>query len=94
MDEVEFGAQVRRARLIEDMTQEELATRANVTKRTVQKLESGQGSTLTTLVKVLRALGRDDWLGTLEPEPTISPLQMAREAAGRQVLRRASRRAT
>lgn len=92
MDEAEFGAQVRRARLIEDITQEELATRANITTRTLQKLETGQGSTLTTVIKVLRALGRDDWLGTLEPQPTVSPLRMAREAAGLKEPRRASRR--
>ncbi len=92
MDEAEFGAQIRRARLIEDITQEELATKANITKRTLSKLENGQGSTLTTILKVLRALGRDDWLGTLEPEPTVSPLRMAREAAGISEPQRASRR--
>lgn len=92
MDEVEFGAQIRRARLIDDITQEELATRANISRKSLANLESGQGSTLSTLVKVLRALKRDDWLGTLEPEPTVSPLQMAREAAGITAPRRASRR--
>ena len=92
MDEEEFGAQIRRARLIEDITQKELAERANITQATLQKLESGQGSTLKTIVKVLRALGRDDWLGTLEPEPTVSPLRMAREAEGLKEPRRASRR--
>ena len=92
MDEAEFGAQVRRARLIEDITQKELAERANVSTATVQMLESGQGSTLKTIIKVLRALGRDDWLGTLEPEPTVSPLRMAREAEGLREPRRASRR--
>jgi len=94
MDEVEFGAQVRRARLIEDITQDELARRANITTKTLQKLESGQGSTLTTIIKVLRALGRDDWLGTLEPAPAVSPLRLAREAAGLKEPRRASRRTT
>jgi len=92
MDEEEFGAQIRRARLIEDITQKELAERANIAQATLQKLESGQGSTLKTIVKVLRALGRDDWLGTLEPEPTVSPLRMAREAEGLKEPRRASRR--
>lgn len=92
MDEVEFGAQIRRARLIEDITQEELATRANISRKSLANLEAGQGSTVTTLVKVLRALKRDDWLGTLEPEPTVSPLRMAREAAGLKEPRRASRR--
>lgn len=92
MDEVEFGAQVRRARLIEDVTQKELAERANITQATLQKLESGKGSSLKTIVKVLHALGREDWLGTLEPEPAVSPLRLAREAQGLREPRRASRR--
>lgn len=92
MGEVELGAQIRRARLIEDITQEDLATRANISRKALANLESGQGSTVTTLVKVLRALKRDDWLVTLEPEPSVSPLQMAREAAGLKEPRRASRR--
>ncbi|MFY9262115.1 MAG: helix-turn-helix transcriptional regulator [Actinomycetaceae bacterium] len=92
MDEAKFGAQIRRARLLEDITQEELARRANITNRTLSKLENGQGTTLGTIIKVLRALGREDWLGTLEPEPTVSPLRLAREAAGISEPQRASRR--
>lgn len=92
MDEVEFGAQVRRARLLEDIDQRTLADAANISPTTLMKLEKGQGSTLTTLIKVLRALGREDWLETLEPAPTASPLALAREAAGRREPQRASRR--
>ncbi len=92
MNEEEFGAQVRRARLLQDLTQQELAAAANISPVTLASLESGRGSTLTTLVRVLRALGRDDWLGTLEPAPTLSPLAVAREAAGLPEPRRASRR--
>ena len=92
MNEIEFGAQIRRARLIEDLTQQEVADRANITRTTLAKLETGKGSSLATLIKVLRALGRDDWLGTLEPLPTISPLRLAREAAGITEPQRASRR--
>ncbi|QXB42546.1 helix-turn-helix domain-containing protein [Jonesia denitrificans] len=92
MNEEEFGAHVRRARLIEDLSQQEVADRANITRATLTKLETGHGSSLKTLIKVLRALGRDDWLGTLEPIPDISPLRLAREAAGIAEPRRASRR--
>lgn len=92
IDEAGFGAQIRRARLVEDSTQEDLAARANISRKSLAKLEAGQGSTLTTVIKVLRALGRDDWLATLEPEPTVSPLRMARAAAGLKEPRRASKR--
>ncbi|MGW9157536.1 MULTISPECIES: helix-turn-helix transcriptional regulator [unclassified Microbacterium] len=92
MNEAEFGAQIRRARLLEDIDQRALADAANISPTTLMKLEKGQGSTLTTLFKVLRALGRDDWLETLEPAPAVSPLALAREAEGRQEPQRASRK--
>lgn len=87
-----LGAQIRRARLVEDITQAELATAANISPVTLSKLESGQGSTVRTLVSVLSALGREEWLLTLEPEPQVSPLQLARQARGLKPARRASRR--
>lgn len=93
MDEASLGAQVRRARLYEDMTQAELADQANISPVTLANLESGRGSTLRTLIKVVRALGREDWLELLEPIPTVSPLALARAADGLQEKRRASRRA-
>lgn len=92
MNEAEFGAQIRRARLIADIDQRALADAANISPTTLMKLEKGQGSTLTTLFKVLRALKREDWLETLEPTPAVSPLALAREAEGRQEPQRASRR--
>lgn len=92
MDEKRFGEHVRRARLLADIDQRALAEAANISPTTLMKLEKGQGSTLTTLIKVLRALGREDWLETLEPAPAVSPLALSREAAGLQEPRRASRR--
>ena len=92
MNEEEFGAQIRRARLLADIDQRSLASAANISPVTLTKLETGKGSTLTTVIKVLRALGREDWLGTLEPAPTVSPIALAREAAGLREPRRASRR--
>lgn len=93
MDEQEFGAQVRRARLLADIDQRTLADSANISPVTLAKLEKGQGSTLRTLFKVLRALGREDWLETLEPVSTVSPLARAREAEGRREPQRVARRA-
>ena len=92
MDEIAFGAQVRRARLLADLSQDEVATAANIDVATLRNLETGKGSTVATLVKVLRALDRDDWLGTFEPVPTVSPVQLAREARGQGQPQRVSRR--
>lgn len=92
MNEAEFGAQIRRARLLDDIDQRALADAANISPTTLMKLEKGRGSTLSTLFKVLRALGREEWLETLEPAPSVSPLALAREAEGVQEPQRASRK--
>lgn len=89
--EVRFGAQVRARRLRANRTVEDLAAEAGVAPRTVQNLERGRGSSVSTLVKVLRALDAEDWLDTLAPEEPISPiavLHAARQQRGRQRARR------
>ena len=70
------------------MAQQQLAEQAGVALNAVKNLESGKGATLTSMVKVLRALGRAEWLGTLAPPVSISPLQMLKTKTVRQ---RASR---
>ena len=42
----------------------------------MKNLESGKGANVKTLLKVLRALERIDWLQTLSPAVSISPLRM------------------
>jgi len=81
-----LGAGLRDQRLQANLGQAELAARAGVGRSAVQNLEAGHG-TLSTLVRVVRALGREDWLQSLAAQPTINPLHMVRTAHKR---RRAS----
>ncbi|GAB3492789.1 hypothetical protein GCM10027399_11880 [Curvibacter fontanus] len=92
--EVELGEQLRAARLRRNLTQEELATRAGVSRTAVRALERGSGSTVQTLVRVLKALGMQDWLKSLQPEVTVSPLQMLRSSKPRQRARSPRRTAS
>jgi len=87
--EAELGQQLRALRLRQNINQQQLAAQAGVALNAVKNLEAGKGTTLSSLVKVLRALGRADWLGTLAPPVSVSPLQMLK---GRPVRQRASRR--
>jgi len=75
--ERELGAQVRALRRTRGLTQQQSADRANVSVGAVKNLESGAGSTVRTLVRVLRALDADDWLSTVPvPRPTFNPLDV------------------
>jgi transcriptional regulator with XRE-family HTH domain len=65
-----------------------LAERAGVSLRALQSLENGEGSSLSTLVQVLRALGREDWLKTIAPVATVNPMNTVRRAEPRQRARR------
>lgn len=78
VDELEglVGDQVRQQRLQRNLTMAQVADQAGVTRRTVQNLEHGHGSTLATLIKVLRVLDAEDWLATLTPPEPISPVAL------------------
>lgn len=87
--ESELGVQLRSLRLRQNLDQRELAARAGVALNVVKRLEAGRGATIRSLVKVLRTLGRADWIHALAPAVSISPLQMLNTKGPRQ---RASRK--
>lgn len=75
-----LGQNIRATRIDQGLRQVDLADRANVSLGALKHLESGTGSSTTTLAKVLRALGRGDWLDTLAPRtPSVDPLAMLEE---------------
>ena len=75
-----LGAQVRETRMRAEHTQSELATRANVSLSSLRNLELGRGSTIGTVVRVARALGREEWLEAFSPPmPAISPMAVLRQ---------------
>ncbi|MPN44678.1 hypothetical protein SDC9_192243 [bioreactor metagenome] len=80
---------MRALRLRADLDQISLAERAGVGLSAVKNIESGKGATLKTLIKILRVLDRADWLSSLAPPVSISPLQMLKAKSVRQ---RASRK--
>lgn len=87
--EKELGEQIRSLRLRRNSHQEALAERAGVALSALKNLESGKGTALKTFIKVLRALDRLEWLDTLAPAVSISPLQILKSKPPR---RRASRK--
>lgn len=82
--ELELGEQLRTERLRQNITMEDLCLKAGVSKQTLRALETGAGSRVISLVRVIDALGHGAWLGTFRPPVRISPLQVARGVASRQ----------
>ncbi|MFM1822524.1 MAG: hypothetical protein RI967_790, partial [Planctomycetota bacterium] len=74
----ELGARMAHLRLQRNLTQDQLAREAGVSKRTVIRLENGESSQLTNLIRVVRALGLLGNLDTLFPPPLPSPLAQLR----------------
>lgn len=58
----QVGENLRYWRRLLHLSQEQLATRADVSEATLSRLESGQGASLENLLKVARALGVLDGL--------------------------------
>lgn len=78
--ESEVGRQVRELRLRANRTQDELARNANVSVSALRSLERGDGSSLGTLINVIRALDRTDWLERIAPPVTVSPVAVLNAA--------------
>lgn len=78
--EARLGEQIRALRIAAGIDQRELAARANVSTKTLGALERGDGSSLKTLVRVVRVLGREHWLSDLDPRGAgPSPIELLRE---------------
>ena len=71
-----LGSLLRELRLLKNLDQASLAERAGVSLNALKHLEGGKGARVSSLIKVLRGLGRTDWLQTLAPTVSISPIQM------------------
>ncbi|MEP6832540.1 MAG: helix-turn-helix domain-containing protein [Gemmatimonas sp.] len=71
----ELGARLTAARLERNLTQADLAAEAGVSKRSVERLESGEvAAQLSGFIRVCRVLGLLDRMDALVPETRISPM--------------------
>jgi transcriptional regulator with XRE-family HTH domain len=76
--EARLGEQFRSIRIASGRDQTGLAEDAGISVGALRGLERGTGSSLRTVVRVARALGREDWLESISPRITVSPLDLVR----------------
>jgi len=71
-----LGERLQRLRLDNRLTQSEVASKAGLSLRALQKLEAGEGSTVETFLRFLKAVGQIQAIELLAPTPTVSPMAM------------------
>jgi len=76
--ELDLGHRIEKLRLSKNMNQTTLATDAGVSRRTITRLENGEGISLDTLIRVMKALGVVDRLKDLLPDPSVRPIERIR----------------
>ncbi len=82
--EAALGENVKKLRLQKNLDRETLAKQAGISVSAIKNLEGGNGSTTKTLLRVLRSLGREEWLAGLAPVASINPLHMVKHQPVRQ----------
>lgn len=78
VDQIEalIGEKLRTYRLDKNLPQQAVASKAGISRGVLQRMESGQGTSLGAFIGVVKALQLEDWFDTLAPIPAINPLLM------------------
>ncbi len=76
--QTELGRRMRQLRLSRNIDQRTVAEKAGVTRAALQNLEAGRGSSVKTLLRILKALNYLEGIEMLGPEPTVNPLALLR----------------
>jgi transcriptional regulator with XRE-family HTH domain len=90
MDELSFlspdelqavlGKHLQALRIAKNLDQVTTAEKAGISEKALRNLEAGRGSSIETLVRVLKALDSLDGLSLLAPRPSVSPLALLRHS--------------
>lgn len=86
--EQDICSRLEQIRLARNITQEEMAREAGVSRRTIGRMEKGQGTSLDSFIRVLTALRLQQNLTLLLPDPDIRPIELI---SGREEPRRRAR---
>jgi transcriptional regulator with XRE-family HTH domain len=76
--ELEIGKRLKSHRLKKNITQLELANKTGLSRVSISKIERGKGSTLSSLIEILRMLDLLQNIEHLIPEIEISPIELIR----------------
>ena len=83
-----LGERLKRLRLSRNLDQRTTAEKAGISEKALRNLETGRGSTVETLLRVLKALDHLQGLDMLAPEASVNPLELLRQPKPQQRVRR------
>jgi transcriptional regulator with XRE-family HTH domain len=78
-----LGDRLKRLRLNRNLDQRTTAEKAGISEKALRNLEAGRGSTVETLLRVLKALDHLEGLDMLAPEVGVNPLDLLRQPKAR-----------
>lgn len=87
-----LGERLRRLRLNRNLDQRTTAEKAGISEKALRNLEGGHGSTVATLMRVLKALEYLQGIEILAPEISVNPLDLLRQTKTPQRVRRTTKR--
>jgi transcriptional regulator with XRE-family HTH domain len=85
-----LGQQLQQLRISRNLDQITTAEKAGISEKALRNLEAGRGSTVESLLRVLKALDSLGGLQLLAPQPSISPLALLRHSKPRRRVRRSA----
>lgn len=73
-----LGKQMRQMRFNAQLSQQQLAERAGISRSTITQVENGKGMNMESVIAILRALQKLEVLNDFETNALISPLLVAK----------------
>ncbi len=73
---LEIGQRLAQRRIDSDLTQSELARQAGVGRSTVERLEAGHSTQMSSFIRVLRVLNLLEQFFKLFPKPGLHPMDL------------------
>ena len=73
---VELGKRLKEQRFALNFSQADLAEKAGVSKRTVERIESGESTQMSNFIRILRGLELLNQFDSVAPEIGITPIDM------------------
>ena len=86
--QIRLGGRIRGIRLNRNLDQRTTAEKAGISEKALRNLETGRGSTVETLMRVLKALEYLQGIDMLAPEISVNPLDLLRQSKAPQRVRR------